>query len=720
MDKFRNRIGISKYVFTYLLVIFSYMTTHSIIYIMVGLFESSILILFYDYIISKNRLYSILIAPLLLLFNLEYLVLIFGNSFITLTMLENLVFVQDLSGKVVIYGIGIFLVVLFSVIPGDSIFDYQKYKKRFCVILAILLFFEIWLYRYYKEYYVFYNVQKVISDEIRFRRINLNGSAGNEEILNFYNEKITNAISKDATIVDKPNVVVIFTEGLSQSVIDDERGITPNIKEFENNSIRFENYYNHTFATLRGIQGQLYSGYQLEDLDVNNLVSLQSVFSDYGYHTAFINVEPNNSDFTKYLNEMSFDEVISDKKHTTGYTEAMTDDEAYTLLIDSMENLEGKNKPFLLGIYTYGTHATFDSLGVKWNDGSDKVLNKFYNLDVQFGKFIEWFNQSSMSDNTIIIFTSDHATYADQDFVKAFPNHERVCTDLDEIPFCIYYKGVSDRKINVNGRNSLSFAPTVLDFLDMDSSNYFLGDSLFKGEVENDNYDTIFFDASYVRTTYGGRIETVSEDYIDGFLEGMLPYFYAMSDYSTIEDGAVIDAELRDGIIEIYLNNYAGDDSIQFALWSNKYDQDDLIWVNAKKEDDSWHASVPVDMLNNDGTMSIHAYDKKYICRKTVVVNQTPVYQTCMEIENDTKLIIKMNDGKELDNVQIAIRNSDGNGMDTQWYDAEYKDDKWVAEVNIDSYNKNGKLNIQIYGFDDSNNSIMLRELNPKIANIHN
>ena len=56
---------------------------------------------------------------------------------------------------------------------------------------------------------------------------------------------------------------------MSQHIIDDERNITPNIKELQSKSLSFSNYYNHTFATYRGIIGQLYSGYQLDNSDQN-------------------------------------------------------------------------------------------------------------------------------------------------------------------------------------------------------------------------------------------------------------------------------------------------------------------------------------------------------------------------------------------------------------------------------------------------------------------
>jgi membrane-anchored protein YejM (alkaline phosphatase superfamily) len=117
----------------------------------------------------------------------------------------------------------------------------------------------------------------------------------------FYKESIEDEISKPSGLPEKPNVILIFTEGLSKSVVEDERNITPNLQKFSKRALSFENYYNHTFATYRGLIGQLYSGYQLNNSDSNNLIALQDIFSAKGYNTAFINTEPDNEEFTTYL-----------------------------------------------------------------------------------------------------------------------------------------------------------------------------------------------------------------------------------------------------------------------------------------------------------------------------------------------------------------------------------------------------------------------------------
>lgn len=85
----------------------------------------------------------------------------------------------------------------------------------------------------------------------------------------------------------------------------------PNVADMEKKSLFFENYFNHTFPTYKGLIGQLFSGYQLNNFDENTLVSLEEAFRKAGYHTSFINTEPQNLNFASYLENLRFDEVVT-------------------------------------------------------------------------------------------------------------------------------------------------------------------------------------------------------------------------------------------------------------------------------------------------------------------------------------------------------------------------------------------------------------------------
>ena len=267
----------------------------------------------------------------------------------------------------------------------------------------------------------------------------------------------------------------------------------------------------------------------------NELISLQAILKKHGYYTSFINTEPENLLFTRFLKEMEFDELISNKQDSyKGYSKTLSDGQAYDLLFSAIEKQSNSNVPFFTAIYTFGTHVSLDSSEEKYGDGSNAELNKFYNADYHFGEFMRKFNESDISENTIIIFTADHCTYDDDGFSSAFPDVNRKALFLDRIPLFIYYKGINAGSIDAFGRNSVDLAPTILDYLDISDENYFLGRSLFR-----DIDDSCFFDTYYVGTggsyysTKGGTINAISEDELDELTDKLKKY-YSLKLYSDV------------------------------------------------------------------------------------------------------------------------------------------------------------------------------------------
>ena len=295
---------------------------------------------------------------------------------------------------------------------------------------------------------------------------------------------------------------------MSQHIIDDDRNVVPNLRNIQSVSLRFDNYYNHTFATYAGIIGQLYSGYQLKNSDKNYLISLPQILEGFGYQTAFINTEPKNREFTTYLGNLGFEKVISAPINKS--LGVSSDKNAYRKLFDEM-NSQGE-KPFLLTMYTFGTHIGMDGFEKKFGDGKDRLLNRFHDMDFQFGKFIDEFNKSKFSENTIVIFTTDHATFVDDEYRSSFPKNTRVQGNLDRIPLFIYYKGINPEVINVDGKNSVNLTPTILDYLDYSAGNYFLGQSLFSKSENNSIYSTLFVSELTYRTTKGNKISEIPKD----------------------------------------------------------------------------------------------------------------------------------------------------------------------------------------------------------------
>ncbi|HEP1820118.1 TPA: LTA synthase family protein [Streptococcus suis] len=467
--------------------------------------------------LKKKKIANFFNGFFVLFFNIQQISLIFGGTFVSLIMLSNIDSIEALKGKTLVYLSLIVPMIFLSILPvGDLSTTILNRKKFFHIIVITLSGLFIILNRMNSSIFNYYVLYQEKMEQLKMlNKIKTNSSSKIE----FLKEIIEDGVRKPQTISENPNVIIIFTEGLSQSIIDDNRNFMPNLQKFQTESIVFDNYFNHTFATYAGLSGQLYSGYQYSNYDKNTLISIESILESRGYSTQFLNTEPNNPEFTQFLENFNYDSVIGEKNEGT-----LSDKEAYDLLFKHMVEMEKNNEPFFTTIYTFGTHVSLDSNDEKFDDGTNRMLNKFYNLDVQFGNFLEKFKNSDLYKNTILIFTSDHATYVDEDYLNTFGNN-RLVGNLDKIPFYIYHKGIEPTRIDALGRNSLDLVPTLLDYLDIEESNYFLGESLFTDKFSD--FDTLFFSEMNLLSTKDGKIQFLNDEDKAQLLSILEKYFSA-------------------------------------------------------------------------------------------------------------------------------------------------------------------------------------------------
>lgn len=485
---------IFKYVFFLILFLqVTYIYTKPIL-ILVGFVELALVLLASGYIVSRNKLLGYLINFfLLLIIGIEIIVYRFSGNYVSLIMVTNLESIQGISGKTILYLLYIIPFIVALCIPTPKIEGrfYKSFSK--CGLVCVLLFTEFVVWNSGG------NASPIENSILLFRNIyarqemyNKIAQSGNSDFgmldSMFYKETIGDYISFPLQR-QNPDVVLIFTEGLSQNIIDDERKIMPNVRMYEDRSFNFINYYNHTAATYRGLIGQLYSGHQYNNNDENTLISLQKIMHDNGYQTTLINTEPNNQDFTNYLKTFDFDRIVTSNNTDTW----LRDDEAYELLGNEVKECYENSKPDFIVIYTFGTHATFDESNVKYGDGKNGLLNRFANADYYFGEFMRNFENNEKYNDLVVVFTTDHCTYEDEDFIRTFePSYTREDYFCDQIPLFIWNNKIEAQEINAEGRNSLCFAPTLLDFLDIDGDNYFLGDSLFTDNDANNLIDKVY------------------------------------------------------------------------------------------------------------------------------------------------------------------------------------------------------------------------------------
>ncbi|NVK16413.1 MAG: LTA synthase family protein [Rhodobacteraceae bacterium] len=338
------------------------------------------------------------------------------------------------------------------------------------------------------------------------------------------------------------NVVVIFAEGFSARLMNTYGGkyadLTPNLNSFAETAMVVDGYYNHTAATFRGLQGQLTSGYPLaggaskwEDWDGaegnpedarSSLRdrSLARILNQRGYKSVFLSPHTDKNPLNTMLRALDFDKVYSLEslpellggpvpEHPEIPLGAVTDETVFQGLRSLLEAHEqsGTDQPLFAATYNIGTHAFIDAApdGLHFHDGDNSALNRFHEFDRAVGSFLEYFVNSPSADNTILIFTADHASYPEPPVVRALQEPSYRQYFVDRIPLIIHAPHVAlPRTLQANNRTSLALAPSILHLLEIDDvPNAFLGRSLFDGS-ENKAGGMAAFGAEFYRIDTDG------------------------------------------------------------------------------------------------------------------------------------------------------------------------------------------------------------------------
>ncbi|MCC7634077.1 LTA synthase family protein [Stenotrophomonas rhizophila] len=303
----------------------------------------------------------------------------------------------------------------------------------------------------------------------------------------------------------RPNVLVIFTEGMSARWMDTygsvHPGVTPNLDRLADGSLVFRNYYNHTAATFRGLRGQLTSGHQEVDgynqegtgigqRDVSNdvtaisRISIPEVLRAQGYRSIFFLSQQ------EYLNKMietlGFDRVLGRDylyDHYLRGTSAsdrpkyLSDSELFDTLLTELE-AQPDDQPFFAAAYNFQTHAFLDG-EEPYGNGDNRLLNRFHTYDRDVGRLLDRFMASRLHENTLLVFTADHSTFPSPNAVRADDRVEGYF--VDTIPLLMYWKGAEHRMIDVAGKNSLDLAPSLISLLGVKKAhNLFLGCTFFE------------------------------------------------------------------------------------------------------------------------------------------------------------------------------------------------------------------------------------------------
>ncbi|MFC3931223.1 GBS Bsp-like repeat-containing protein [Streptococcus dentapri] len=151
-----------------------------------------------------------------------------------------------------------------------------------------------------------------------------------------------------------------------------------------------------------------------------------------------------------------------------------------------------------------------------------------------------------------------------------------------------------------------------------------------------------------------------------------------------------------------YNKNIADDEIINFAVWSDENDQDDLVWYRADAQ-----AAAYVDLSKHKsyGTYHIHTYsyiNGQNIARdgKDIVVAKSNVTSKFEQDSNGNYTITIGNVGADITDIQVPVWSDNKDQDDIIWYRANKKDSStYTLTVKpADHHNDFGHYQVHIYG----------------------
>ncbi len=323
------------------------------------------------------------------------------------------------------------------------------------------------------------------------------------------------------------NVLVYIMESVPAKYIETYGGkyaVTPNIKNYAGDAIRFDNIYAHapsTNYTLFSLFSSLYNDISYIGMTGSNpylkVNSLSNMLSKNGFRTAFFwSADSRFQRVDEFLLNKGLD-VIQD------YRGQACDLPTYKLSTDDWKNADYNNdlctaeatinwinqdpdKPFFAMMFTAMTHypyqVTMDPNAstqsgtagpvqlVHYSD--DEKFNSYLNAlrigDMAFGKILDDLKQSGKLDSTLVVVLGDHG--------EAFGEHgtyshaSAIYEENVHIPLMFInshlFHGENDTKIG----GVIDIAPTIFDILGLKMPDEWQGRSLFSTDRPN---KTFFF-----------------------------------------------------------------------------------------------------------------------------------------------------------------------------------------------------------------------------------
>jgi phosphoglycerol transferase MdoB-like AlkP superfamily enzyme len=310
------------------------------------------------------------------------------------------------------------------------------------------------------------------------------------------------AKSFKADSVLEKNVVVIILESFAKEYIgayNNFKGYTPFLDSLMKHSIVCENAYANGKKSIEGIPAVL-SGipalsedpFILSQYGAQKGNSIASVLGNYAYNSSFYHGgHPGTMGFDAYAEIADFDSYVD----LSDYPNSDVDydgkwgifDEPFLQFLKT--ELDEKAEPFFSTVFTLSSHHPY-TIPLQYKDqfpkGDLAIHESIGYSDFSLKRFFDEAKNSDWYNNTVFVITADHTFKSTH---KAYQNSK----GLYAIPLIIYEPSVNAFSSITKVCQQTDVLPTIIDYLQIDTSIVCFGNSVF---------DSTGFAVNYLNNIY--------------------------------------------------------------------------------------------------------------------------------------------------------------------------------------------------------------------------
>lgn len=324
-----------------------------------------------------------------------------------------------------------------------------------------------------------------------------------------------------------PNVFIVMLESFSAEYIDKvEAGqaVTPFFNQLKQGGFYLNNFFSGSVETSKGQFAALCSVYPSYKTNVftsypnNSFRCLPHILKERGYTNVFMKAFhsldfENTGEFVTangfdYAHGMD-DEFITPQERdefTIGW--GVRDDVFYQKTfsyLDELHRQQQSSAPFFVATMSVTNHMMFDDIPpeqryVHKNPQShqDNYANSMYLTDQYLKTFFNELKKRDYLKNSIVVVFGDNGFPMGQH--NNFHNTKTAYNEMFKTPLVVWWPGkVPPQVATDTARSQLDVAPTVIDLLNIDTDNHFVGKSVFAA-VDDDYFVPLIqpFDGTFL------------------------------------------------------------------------------------------------------------------------------------------------------------------------------------------------------------------------------